>query len=107
MEILKPRYARPTERADDIFKRILNGETYVSIAAIYNVSIVRIRQLFQRYVRMLKWYIRKISCKKEKHDVPHEFTATELRINKDYWLNHRTEWMAWLDACETNNEPVL
>lgn len=41
-----------SERDNEIYRSRLNGETYTSLAARYNLSVVRIRQIYHRVYKL-------------------------------------------------------
>lgn len=78
------------KRVTDIFERILNGETFETVAQKHAVSSRRIRQIFDIRVRKTLFRLKKADVTASDKARYHYNHVADLRRNKDYWMEaHR------------------
>ncbi len=71
------------ERQKDIFIYILNGGGYSSLSKKYNITSVRVKQIFLRQLNVLRAYILYKGLAKNRINDG----IKEAKDNKDFWLD--------------------
>lgn len=82
----------------EIFKRIINGETYAAVAKSYSCSTARIAQIFFKQGRILKHP--RLMDEETRSKISGCYSVMEYRDKKDFWLERLEKYALTLKPKE-------